>query len=63
MPDPLDDRRSGLSGLAEVSKSPLPSSVKLALASKPHVLGLGDAVHLTLTSDVVLELGDQQGCP
>ena len=57
----LDDRRHCLAQLTQVSNLPHPVIGELALATELHaaVLGFGDAVHLALTPDVVLELGNQ----
>ena len=60
-PCPLDDDRHSLSSLAQVSNLFHPVLGELALAPKLHaaILGLGNPIHLTLSPDVILELGDQ----
>ena len=57
----LDDRRHSLACFAQCPDllHPLIGEFTLASELHPSVLGLGDAIHLALSPNVVLELSDQ----
>src|SRR5262245_40446078 len=61
-PCAFDDRRHGFSRLAQRPDLLHPLIREFGLASELHasVLGLGNAIPLALTADVILELGNKE---